>query len=123
MTEDAETKKLLDETFKDSKGTPEVENKKRLAKQAASERKLNTNLRRTFYTIQNGKVLKLIAKPKGIHTVFIGREKTMKKETIRDMVTKWKKEGTYVEPYAYKDKLGEIVKQLFEKQQELRKEK
>jgi hypothetical protein len=115
------SKDSLEATFKQNAGLPEVENKKRLNKKAAQEKKLFSKLQKTFFTLVGGKLLKKIAKPKGVHTIFIGREKMIKKEQLKTMISQWEKDGSWLPSHMLEETLSAVVKDLYKQQEALKK--
>ena len=69
--------------------TPMSEHAKEVAKENSRKKVVP---RKEFYTIENGKVLKITVKPNGAYSTFIAREETITKAEIN----KWKKEGKFV---------------------------
>lgn len=113
----------IESTFNHNAGNPERENQKRRAKKASEEKKILGKLTKTFYTMANGKILKKIAKPKGVHTIFICREKSLKKQELNDMIKRWEKEGVWIAPHLAEDTLEKAVKELQKERDQNLKEK
>jgi hypothetical protein len=95
---------MSEETFKESKGLPANEHAKKLAK----TKKPKVKPSREFYTLKNGKYLKITVKENGDYSTFICREKTMKEADKKAMVAKWDKEGKWVEAH----KVDEVAEKL-----------
>lgn len=120
---DKSTDQMFDETFKDSKGLPEVEHKKKLIKKEAETRRLLAKLNETYYTFRGGKLLKLMATPRGAKSVYIGREKTIGKKDTLAIIAKWKKDGVFLEYHECKEVLGKKIKELAKAEDDILKKK
>lgn len=72
--------------------TPMSEHAKEIAKEASRKKVVP---KKEFYTIENGKALKITVKPNGAYATFIAREEKLTK----DEINKWKKSGQFVYPH------------------------
>lgn len=104
--------------FKDAAGIPANAHAKKLAKEKEKIQKLKSQLVKVFFTIRNGKVLQITAKPNGAHSSYLASERKYKKSIGADafnaQIAKWKKEGSWVEPHDH-TVLNEAVAELAEK--------
>lgn len=111
----SDIEKQFEETFEDSKGLPAVENKKQLERKKKEKEKILSGLTKTFYTLRNGKYLKLIAKHNGCHSIYIGREKKISKEEQALMVKRWVAAGEFLHPHEVDQKISSVIQELKEK--------
>jgi len=110
-----------DKTFKEQQGVPANAHAKKLNKQFERVAKLKSEFQEIFYTLKDGKILKVVAKPNGAHSTFIGSKVKMDKkhgkETVNAMIRVWEKEGCWLPEHLADDKLAEAVANLDEKYQ------
>ncbi len=104
--------------FKDAVGLPGNAHAKKLAKDKASLEKIKAKLQKIFFTVRDGKILQIIAKPNGAHSNYLTSVKKYKKQFGEDayqaMIAKWKKDGEYVDPHD-DSALSPVVAELAEK--------
>lgn len=103
--------------FSKSEGLPQRQEEKARAR-ATSKAAKNKKAYEFFYTEQNGKILKVTAKPNGAYSEFIakkpraGTENSARLEAeYKSMIAKYKKEGAWVGSDMYDDKVKELIKQ------------
>lgn len=102
-----------DETFAESQGLPANAHAKKLAKEKAAKEKKATP-KGVFYTIRGTKILKVMVKPHGTYTDYIGNMKRHQ-DGLEPMVKKWKAEGVWVGADSVDAKIKELQSQLVKK--------
>lgn len=102
---------LANKTFKEQPGTPANAHAKKKAKEkSAREKESKTDL--VFFTVKEGKVLKVKVKKNGAYSEYIGSKKKASKEEFETNLKKWKSEGVWISEDDYKDKVSELIESL-----------
>ncbi len=100
-----------DETFAEAKGIPANVHAKKLAKEKSKKAKVPAGV---FYTQKGNKVLKMIVKPGGMHSVFIGHA-IKHKDVLAGSIKGWKAEGAWAESHEIPAKKAQILASLVKK--------
>lgn len=112
----AEIKKLKAElnTLKKSNtnepGNPANEWAKKLAQEKANRKPKAV---KSFFTIKEGKVLKVDIKKNGCYSAYIGNYKK-NKDQINPLILQWKKQGLWIDEFEFEIKTKEIMNSLEE---------
>ena len=111
MSEDESFMEAVDETFAEAAGTPGNAHAKKLAKKASAVKK-DSEPRGHFYMVKNQtKVVKVLVKAQGVYEVYVASLKRHK-DQLDAAIKKWKKEGEWIEPHQYDEKILSIRKGL-----------
>jgi hypothetical protein len=106
--------KVQDPSYEEVKKSPEIEHAKKLAKAAAKAKKL-VKPSKTFYTIKDGKVLKVAVNVTGAFSSFV-YDKRKKDKTDKNFhltqVKKWKSEKLWVSEEDYQEHCEKIKDEL-----------
>lgn len=102
---------MSDKSFAEVQGAPAVEHKKKLAREAKAAAKKKTPYKE-FFTLKDGKVLRVKFKTNGAYSTYVATKAKMKKDAYDLQVKSWKKEGLWIAEEDYQDKSAEIIAEL-----------
>jgi len=104
-----------DKTFKEQTGVPGNAHAKKLAKQQERIAKLKSQFSETFFTVKNGKLLKIVVKPNGAHSSYLGVKAKLDKKNKEAMLASikgWEKEGAWLNEHEADEKISVVVQRL-----------
>lgn len=100
--------------FKDQAGSPANQHAKKIAKEKALALKKEKELSKSFYTVKDGKVLKMTVTLSGVHSEFIKKKSKMK--TYESDLKKWKADGEFIPSENISEEAIKIREELEKKQ-------
>lgn len=112
---------LAGETFKESTGIPANAHAKKKAKEKSDAQKSSNKLEKIFFTIKDGKILKIKVKPNGAYSDYVGKKSKLTKDAFEANLKKWKADGQWLSEDDYQDKVSEVQKELADKFNSLKK--
>ena len=108
MQEEIERKKpgRKPKTFAEFEGTPAIQQ----AKENAKKKVKDAGPQKEFYTIKDGKYVKMIVKQKGAYSIYMGRAGKMPGEKAQ--IQTWKKDGVWVNEHDCDDVCAEFINSI-----------
>jgi hypothetical protein len=94
-------------TFAEFEGTPAIQQAKENAKNSKTKEK---SPEKEFYTIKDGKYVKMIVKKKGAYSIYMGRAGKLPGEKAQ--IQLWKKDGVWVNEHDCDDVCSEFINSL-----------
>lgn len=102
---------LANKTFKEVEGNPANAHAKKKAKEkSVKEKASKSDL--VFFTLREGKILKVKVKKNGAYSEFIATKSKLKKEQFESSVRDWKSQGCWISEEDYNDKVSSLIEKL-----------